>query len=100
MLTQQKTLSCVHCLLCTPSPAGALLVHSYTDLQLHLYSINCRHLVSTGGGCCGCLLTLQWFCNCQEVHKVDAPSPTCHERFMSHCCCRHTRAAGLFVPLP
>ena len=31
----------------TPPAAGALLVHSYT-LQLHLYSINCRHLVSTG----------------------------------------------------
>lgn len=29
--------------------AGALVVHSYTDLQLHLYTVNGRHLASAGG---------------------------------------------------
>lgn len=29
-------------------PAGAILAHSHVDLQLHLYTVNCRHLASAG----------------------------------------------------
>lgn len=35
-----------------PRP-GLLLVHSSTDLALHLYTVNCRHLASAGGCCQG-----------------------------------------------
>lgn len=35
-------------LLCVCKLAGLLLVHSHTDLALHLFNLNCRHLASAG----------------------------------------------------